>query len=136
MTRTRCVLLGLLGALACSTGSEPPIDGSFVSLTVSGRVRAADGTQVSSAVLDVVARGPDSCTGSLADGSATSDVTGAFSVTVSNWNVPRDVCVWIAVTPPAGSGLAADTVTVRPARLDVVPSVVAVEVILPALPES
>lgn len=133
---TRLWGLVLLGVVACTPSTEPTIDGSFVALTVSGSVRTVAGAPVNGARLEVVARSPGSCTGIFAEASAVSDATGAFSGTVANWNVPRDVCVWLAVVPPDGSGLAGDTVTVQPARLELTASVVTVDVTLPALPGS
>lgn len=132
MTRCAIALLALLGTAACSAGTELTVDGSFVALAVTGTVRTADGAPVSGATLHVVARAPGTCVGTFADGHATTDATGAFAQTVANWNVPRDVCLWIAVLPPAGAGLAADTITVQPARLDLVAHEVAVAVTLPA----
>lgn len=132
MIRSRHLMLGLLGALACSASTEPPLDGPFVGLTVSGTIRTVEGAPVQGASLAVWARGPGTCSGAFANAQTTSDASGAFSSTVATWNVPRDVCVWIAVVPPAGSGLIADTVTVQPARLDVVPGSVTVDVTLPA----
>jgi hypothetical protein len=134
MSRYRYWLATLLLASACSALVEPPIDGPFAALHVNGTVRTTDGAPVVGAALDVRARLATTCTGDVDHGPATSTAAGAFSRMLGNWGTPRDVCVWIAVVPPAGSGLAPDTVTVTSARLDVPADTVAIDIILNELP--
>lgn len=124
----------LLLASACSSLVGPPVDGPFAALQVNGTVRATDGAPVVGATLDVRARVAATCAGDVDQGHATSTAAGAFSRMLGNWGYPRDVCVWIAVFPPAGSGLAPDTVTMTSARLDVPADTVAIDIILTELP--
>lgn len=131
MSRYRHWLATLLLASACSQPVEPPV----VVLHVNGTVRATDGAPVAGATLDVRARLAATCAGDLDQGPATSTEGGDFSRTLDiSGTLPLDVCVWIAVFPPAGAGLAPDTVTVTSARLDVRPSTVAIDIVLAELP--
>jgi hypothetical protein len=136
MIRARFATLSLLATLACAGTTAPPLDGPFVAVTVTGTVRTTDGAPVNGASLAVIARSPVTCAGSFAESRATADASGAFKSTVSTWNVPRDVCVWIAVSPPDASGLVADTLTIQPARLEVVAPIVTLDVVLAAQPAS
>lgn len=137
MVQRLLALIAALGAAACaSTTVEPPVDGPWVGLQVNGSVRTPDGAPVVGAELEVWARRPDTCTGGFADDRATVDSTGTFSATLGTWNVPHDVCVWIAVVPPAGSTAIADTVTYRPARLEFASPTVQVHIVLPTSPGS
>lgn len=121
-------------AFAAVGCAEPFMDGSYVVLEVSGSVQTPDGAPVVGATLDIRARVPDTCVGSFASDSTTSGAAGGFSTTLRTWNVPRDVCLWIAVLPHAGSIAAADTVTIQPARLDIVSAFPAVHIVLPVAP--
>jgi hypothetical protein len=126
----RYLLAGLLLASACME----PLDGQFVALQVNGSVRTPEGAPVAGATLDVRARIGATCIRDVDQGQATSSATGSFSRILGRFGEPLDVCVWIAVTPPAGSGLAADTLTVTPARLDVETNTLAVDIVLTELP--
>ncbi len=133
MPAFRALFAVLLAASACSP-VEPIIDGPMAGLEVIGTVRTADGTPVAGATLDVRARTATTCTGVVDQGLVTSTAMGTFSRTLLNWGDPMDVCVWIAVVPPAGSGVAADTVTVQPARLQRLPASLSVDIVLGAQP--
>lgn len=128
--RYRFLLAGLLLVSACME----PLDGQFVALHVNGTVRASTGVPIAGATLDVRARVPATCTGNVDQGRATTTSAGTFSRMLGNWGDPHDVCVWIAVEPPAGSGFASDTVTVNPARLDIEADSLTVDIVLTARP--
>ena len=130
MLRYRFLLAGLLLASACME----PLDGQFVALHVNGTVRAPNGAPIAGATLDVRARVPATCTGDVDQGRATSTSTGTFSRMLGNWGDPFDVCVWIAVTPPEGSEFSPDTITVNPARLDIVVDTLTVDIVLTERP--
>lgn len=130
MSRYHVLLAGLLLASACTE----PLDGKFVALQVHGTVRAPTGAPIAGATLDVRARVPVTCTDDVDQGGATSTAAGTFSRVLGSWGDPVDVCVWIAITPPAGSGFAPDTITVMPARLDIVADTLAVDIVLAERP--
>jgi hypothetical protein len=135
MPRRLIALLASLCAAACAPFiTELTADGPYVALQVVGSVRTADGSPVAGVTLDVWARLPGTCEGGFAEGRAISDATGGFSRDIGAWNRPRDVCLWIAVAPPAGSGLAADTLTFQPARLEYAPDTVEVVIVMTPLP--
>jgi hypothetical protein len=137
MPRRLIALLVALGAVACASSiTEPLMDGPYVGLQVIGTVRTADGDPVAGATLEVWARGPESCSGGFAEGRAISDAAGSFSRDLGAWNRPRDVCLWIAVVPPAESGLAPDTLTYQPARMAFEPDTIEVTIVLTVPPVS
>lgn len=132
MYRHFIVCVGILAAVACAP-TEPVIDGPFVGLHVRGSVRTPGGEPVVGATLDVRARSLQSCAGGFADVTpTTSDATGAFNRTLRTWNVPQDVCIWIAVVPQGDASVAADTITVKPARLDLEIDTLEVAIVLPS----
>lgn len=109
------------------------MDGPHVGLHVAGVVRTASGAPVGGATLEVWARQIDTCTGAFAvEAPTVSDSVGAFQRTLGTWNLPRDVCIWIAVTPAAGSALAPDTITFQPARLEFALGTLTVAIVLPS----
>jgi hypothetical protein len=117
---------------ACDAGSaldppDGPVDGPYVVLHVRGAVTTSAGAPVPNANVAVMARGPGSCAGAFAADTVAADSTGRFAVTLGTWNVPRDVCLWVAAPAPTGT----EIVVLRPARLEHVADSVQVTLVLP-----
>ncbi len=134
MNRLRRYGLCAFLAAGCGGGPTPPrIDGPYVGLNVVGTVRDGADRPIAGANIEIWARNAGTCAGAFANKDGTSTSNGEFTVTLGAWNVPRDVCLWIAVTPAAGSTtVVADTITVEPARLGYEERAQRVDIVLPS----
>ncbi len=98
----------ILGLIACKSVT---VDGPVVSLALHGRVTDSAGVPIAGAVVTAAGAPGPQCVAQGAQGVATTDTTGTYTV-VDVFFSARDYvgCVRLVVTPPPGSSLAPRTV--------------------------
>lgn len=124
----------LLAACGGGLGTDGPVDGTFASTLIYGRVTASDGAGVANGAVRVEARALPQCSVTMDGASYPTDGTGAYRAALGIWGTPRDICVFVRATSPDTARLRADSTTRSPVRLDFVHDSVRVDLVLPERP--
>ena len=95
-----------------------PVDGEVAWIVVYGQVIEPNGSAVAGVRIDVTGLRPSTCDDQmLYPDRVVTDATGRYRATIGNWGTGFTVCVRAAATPPDGSGLLADSISMTPVTI-------------------